>query len=134
MAIVPGSAMGQPIVYSNIQEWNDAGRSFQMIAKTSIVCNDDNYEALQTELLLFCEDMETFSGQKLKLSKEDADRGDIQFILAEDIDKIGKEGYLLDIGKSAVVQANTTRGIFYGMQKLLQLFKQDIRGSQGQDS
>ncbi|KPL09427.1 MAG: hypothetical protein AMS26_22895, partial [Bacteroides sp. SM23_62] len=131
MAASVGSVISQPLVYPNIQEWTAANGNFKLSGDASIVCSHDDLIHLQNDLLQFQEDLESVSCMKLKLISGDPGRGDIQFALGTDIEKIGMEGYLMDIGKTLVVRANTAQGIFYGMQTLLQIFKQDSRVSRG---
>lgn len=46
---------------------------------------------------------------------------------AKSNDRIGKEGYTLEVGtKSVTIAANQPAGLFYGMQTLLQLFPKEI--------
>src|SRR5664279_1512054 len=54
--------------------------------------------------------------------------GTIQLNLSNfPIDQIGKEGYTLESShKHVVITANTTAGLFYGMQTLLQLLPNEI--------
>ncbi len=61
------------------------------------------------------------------LAKTDA-AANIQFNLnATPNDKIGKEGYTLEVTpKGVTISANQTAGLFYGMQTLLQLFDKSI--------
>jgi hexosaminidase len=57
--------------------------------------------------------------------------GHIRFILNNTLDAtIGQEGYTLEVnGKTVKITANTTTGLFYGMQTLLQLLPPEIERS-----
>ena len=131
LAASVGSVISQPFTYPNIQEWTAAGRSFKLSGNANIVCSEGDNQAMQNDLLQFQEDLESVSGMNLKISHGDPGTGDIQFVLGTDIEKIGMEGYLLDISKHVVVSANSVQGVFYGMQTLLQLFKQDSKIPRG---
>jgi N-acetyl-beta-hexosaminidase len=131
LALSPGFVMCQPFVYPNLQEWTAAKGNFKLSQDASIVYSENDYQRLQHDLLQFKEDLESVSGMNLALRPGEPQRGDIQFVLDADIEKISTEGYLLDIGKSVVVRANLIQGIFYGMQSLLQVFKQDSKVPMG---
>jgi hypothetical protein len=123
--------MAQPMVYPNIQEWTPTGGNFKLSGNAGIVCSGEDYQALEPDLLQFRDDLEKVSGVNLKISTGDPARGDIQFVLDTGIENTCEEGYLMDIGRSVTVKACTVKGIFYGMQTLLQLFKQDTRVPRG---
>jgi hexosaminidase len=125
------TVLAQPLVYPNIQEWTAAGGKFKLSENASIICNAEDYANLEQDILQFQADLEKVTGLNLTINTGDPASGDIRFILGTGIEKIGEEGYQLDISKSVAVTANTDRGIFYGMQTLLQLFKQDTRIPRG---
>ncbi|MFZ4621604.1 MAG: beta-N-acetylhexosaminidase [Bacteroidota bacterium] len=60
----------------------------------------------------------------------------IQFTLLEPQNKqIGKEGYLLNVSRErVVVSANTSAGLYYGMQSLLQLLPNEIMKNERSNS
>ena len=131
MAASVSTVDSQPLVSPNIQEWTGAKGNFILSANASIICSEDDYQSLEQDILQFQEDLESVSGVRLKLSSGDPGRGDIHFVLGTDVEKTGKEGYLLDIGKSIVIRADSIQGVFYGMQTLLQMFKQNAKISEG---
>jgi hexosaminidase len=52
-------------------------------------------------------------------------KGDLVFTLNANDETLGAEAYQMDISRQVLIKAKTTKGAFYGMQSLLQLFEQD---------
>ena len=102
---------------------------FELKNKTSVSYNSPRAktmaEVLVEKLTLPCGFTITNSYRK---------SADIQLILNEKaIEKIGNEGYTLKVDKSKIaISANTTLGLFYGIQTLLQLFPAEIESTHKQ--
>jgi hexosaminidase len=66
------------------------------------------------------------TGYTLKVNEASADAA-IQLILGEATSDLGNEGYNLEVTqKKITIRANTSAGLFYGAQSLLQLFPKEI--------
>lgn len=126
-----GSLCAQPNVYPNIQEWTSAKGHFKLTEKAKIVCSQTDFAILEVDLLQFSADIKTITGNDLEIVKGKPTNGSLYFNLVTDNEVIGKEGYLMDVGSNVTLSANTSKGIFYGMQTLLQIFKQESKIAKG---
>ena len=75
----------------------------------------------------FAADYATMFGRKLILVSGDAQAGDFVFSLQKDVAErpLGKEGYVLRIGKTAAVSAADAQGAYWATRTLLQLSEQN---------
>ncbi len=104
---------------------------FKLTASSRILTNAGSYDRLEQDLQVFRKDLESVTGLKLVIAVEESQKGDLFFALNEKEDTLGKEGYQMEIAGRIAVSANTSRGIFYAMQSLLQLFEQDLKVQKG---
>lgn len=126
-----GTISGQPRIYPNIREWTGEEGYFKLKEKSSRICYMDNMALLERDLLQFQDDLNTVSGKMLDLAQDDPAIGDISFSLSPELDTLSEEAYVLEIGNSITVKAASAKGMFYGMQTLLQIFKQDDKVARG---
>jgi N-acetyl-beta-hexosaminidase len=112
-------------VVPSLREWSPGEGSFHLTKESRIIL-EKNYEAKLSETAnTFREDLMAISGLDLKMAIAPvAKSGDVVLTLNNKDKKIGAEGYLLEIGEAVAIRANTSRGIFYGIQTILQLLKQ----------
>jgi len=123
--------MAQPNVLPKVQEWN-AEKGYYKLSNTSrIVCSKANYELLKADLIQFQSDMQLLSGKKLYIAHDQPRKNDLFFSLEPNDKKTGSEGYTMDIDAFITTKASTVHGVFYGMQTLLQLTKQNERIKKG---
>ena len=125
LASLTGSMFAQPDVYPGLREWSGSKGTFKLKENAKIVCPEKDYEALREDLQLFSEELMTVWGNSLEIATGNPGIGDLFFTLDATDRTIGSEGYVMEIGKTISISANTPKGVFYGMQTLLQIFKQD---------
>ncbi len=117
----------QPLVIPNIQEWESGKGYFKLSDKSRIIYNEKDFSILENDIEQFQKDLQLVSGKKLEIEKGEPEKGDICFSLGNSIKNIGNEGYTISVEKIITVNANTINGLFFGMQTLLQAFKQDLK-------
>jgi hexosaminidase len=99
--------------------------NFALINTTGISIPSKQPEAAKVAAYLV-DQLKPSTGFTLKVSERPADN-DIQLQLGDANSQLGKEGYQLDVTeKKIVVRANTSAGLFYGVQTLLQLLPKEI--------
>ena len=97
---------------------------FGLNTGTKIVTQND--EKLNWVVAGFNKRMEAALGQALAVVADAPSENYIQFSLDEKCDR-GVEGYCLSVGEGKVeVKSSTPRGLFYGMQTLLQLLPAEV--------
>lgn len=121
----------QPLIIPNIQEWESGKGYFKLSDKSRIIYNEKDFSLLNKDLEQFQKDLQLVSGKELKIEKGEPVKGDIYFSLVNSNKTIGNEGYILTVDKTITVNANTVNGLFYGMQTLLQMFKQNLKIEKG---
>lgn len=100
--------------------------------RSSTVIQTDLHNPELLRLAGFFADKVHFGGGPAFSVKAADQRGKNVIILrlGKDIPEIGSEGYHLSINRKRVLlEANTTRGIFYGLQSLFQLLPPDVETS-----
>lgn len=99
--------------------------NFALINTTGISIPSKQPEAAKVAAYLAGQ-LKPATGFTLKVSENPTDNG-IQLQLGETNSQSGKEGYQLDVTeKKIVIRANTSAGLFYGVQTLLQLLPKEI--------
>ena len=89
------------------------------ISPSDQICIGTKHPELSKHANYLSSVIESLSGNKLKISNS-LDKASIKFIISETA-LIGKEGYHLNIDQKGItISANTDKGIFYGIQTLLQ--------------
>lgn len=121
----------QPKVLPQLQEWNSSGGYYKLSPSARIVCPASDYDVLKNDLSQFQTDLATVSGKTLPIIQGIAKKGDLSISLVSGNKKIGDEGYVMNVNTQVSIEANTAHGAFYGMQTLLQLFKQATRIKRG---
>lgn len=128
---LPLLTFGQYQVVPGFQETKVNKGHFKLTARSRIMAGTGSYAGLEKDMRVFAEDLESVTGLKLSLAQGDPQKGDLIFTLKEQNESLGKEGYEMEITSLITVKANTTTGVFYAMQSLLQLFKQDLKMQKG---
>jgi len=112
-------------VLPSLREWSPGEGFFHLTIESRIILEKIHEARLSETANTFREDLMAISGLDLKISISPTTKlGDVLLTLNNKDDKIGDEGYSIDIGEIITVRAKTSRGIFYGTQTILQLLKQ----------
>jgi len=127
LSLLTLSSYAQPQVLPKLQNWNTTSGYYKLSSSARIICSTSDYNILKNDLNQFQTDLATVSGKTLAIAQGVAKKGDLSFSLSSGVEKIGTEGYIMDINDQVSIEASTAQGTFYGMQTLLQLFKQDTR-------
>ena len=119
-------ANAAPTVIPALREWQGGSGSF-MIDSASRITIDPSYAAqLQETAHVFQSDLSAVNGNTLPIAITSSPAiGDFFLTLKNSDRSIGSEGYILKVGDSVVISANTSIGVFYGTRTALQILLQD---------
>ncbi len=133
----------RPIVVPQIRSWTGRTGTFTLASTSSIIIDsaarstESTVHGITTTIAETAsnlgEDLLALTGLRITATTAaapTAEAGDIVLSLLNSEDStIGNEGYNLTIGDSVTIAANTTAGIFYGGQTILQILgqSQDMR-------
>ncbi|MBY0245633.1 MAG: beta-N-acetylhexosaminidase, partial [Sphingobacteriaceae bacterium] len=103
---------------------------FELPKEITIQSNQN--EDFKQSLLFLKQKLSTATGYPVKVLSEANALAAIKLVLHAKTDSlIGKEGYQLSVNpKEIVIKANTNKGLFYGMQTLLQLLPKEIESKE----
>jgi len=115
-----------PRVIPSLREWRGGNGSFTIGAASRIVVDPASSAQLADTAQLLRGELFQISFHLLDVITIAAPaKGDL-FLTLQSTDRgIGAEGYLLDVGDTATIRANTRTGVFYGTRTLLQILVQD---------
>ena len=113
----------KPFVVPELTSWQGAEGRFVPSGRIVVSSN----KSLRVVAERFAADYATMFGRKLTLVSGDAQAGDFVFSLQKDVAErpLGKEGYVLRIGKTAAVSAADAQGVYWATRTLLQLSEQN---------
>ena len=113
----------KPFVVPELTSWQGAEGRFVPSGRIVVPSN----KSLRVVAERFAADYATMFGRKLTLVSGDAQTGDFVFSLQKDVAErpLGKEGYVLRIGKTTHVSAADVQGAFWATRTLLQLSEQN---------
>ncbi len=129
--ILPRFAHGQYQVVPGFRDVQPEKGYFKLTTSSRIVAFPGSPDRLEQDLKTFAEDLKTITGLSLDITQGDPEKGDLYFMLNEQGDTLGEEGYRMEIAGFISVKANTPHGVFYAMQSLLQLFEQNLKVRKG---
>ena len=119
------SANPLPQVIPALREWHSGSGQFALSAASRNVV-DPAAPDLQATAQTFQADLRAVTGQSLSIASTGAPHaGDFFLTLRSGDPGIGNEGYLFNVGDSAVISANTPAGVLYGTRTALQILVQD---------
>ncbi|MGG7144186.1 discoidin domain-containing protein [Clostridium nigeriense] len=114
----------KPVVIPEIAEWySDSTNTLNINSVDKVVYNDDSLEGVVDE---FISDYEEFTGIKLSKEKGSTKANAYNFVKEAPDSLLGDEGYTMDIqGDRIIVKSQSVTGNMYGMQTILQMYKQN---------
>ena len=117
----------KPVIIPEIQEWySDSTEKVAVADLTKVTYDDDALEAIVDE---FIADYADFTGVELEKVKGSAKAGAFNFTKKAPDALLGEEGYTMDILADRInVASVSVTGNMYGMQTILQMYKQDAEG------
>ena len=129
--VLPSFIYGQYNVVPGFQEVQINKGKFQLTASSRIVADAGSYKKLEKDLMVFKKELGLLTGMELSVFEGEFQEGDLAFTLDVSDESLGGEAYQMDINRQVLIKASTTKGTFYGMQSLLQLFEQDSKIQNG---
>ena len=126
---VPGEYMDsenanqKPDVIPALQEWHGTSGKFIVEADSKIVAD----QGLANIAAEFAADYEEITGKRIQVvegGRQDAGTGDFYMTLNAENAGLGKEGYIMTIGDTAVIAAADAVGAYWGTRTVLQILKQ----------
>lgn len=117
----------KPTVIPEIQEWySDSTEKIAVSSLKTVTYTDDKLKDVVDE---FVSDYEDFTGIKLTAKKGATEANAFNFELKAPDELLGEEGYTMDIQKDRINVASVdTTGNMYGMQTILQMYKENNEG------
>ncbi|WP_219835712.1 alpha-L-fucosidase [Paenibacillus sp. R14(2021)] len=113
-----------PSVVPSMREWMGGTGAFSLGAKSMIIVDPNAAGELKDDAEVFAEDYATLSGTRLAVDVSGKPKkGDVFLTLDASLTK--EEGYTLEIADTVTIRGKTDTGIFYGLQTILQILKQD---------
>lgn len=114
-----------PATIPSVRQWRAEEGSFRLTASTRVICSESDMAALGDDPGQFAEDVERLTGVKPEVSTDPPSVGDIVVSLTPNDGAVDDEGYRLRVGERLQITAAGVRGVFYGMQTVLQLLARD---------
>ncbi|MGH3723594.1 MAG: family 20 glycosylhydrolase [Mycobacterium sp.] len=116
--------MNSPATIPALQEWEPGGGFFSPGSDPAVVVPTTDQDVLGDTAELLAEELKAATGVGTRVDYGGPLRpGDIALALTEPDDRLGAEGYRLDIGDVLRVNAPTGAGVFYGTRSVLQLLR-----------
>ena len=113
----------KPFVIPEIREWKGSTGTFEITENSKVVYPKQQPELAEVANIL-AEDFKKMTGIQLQVIEGKAAKGDISITLKQN-NKIGEEGYTINIGNTIAITANTTRGAMWATRTLLQITEQN---------
>ena len=124
--IEPVLANPAPQVIPALREWHGGSDYFVVQPTTRITVDAADVSQLMETALVFQQDVFTVTGRRLAIHTDSTPVANDFFLSLRNAGSgLGNEGYTLDIGKSVVVRATSSAGVFYATRTLLQMVQQD---------
>ncbi len=110
-----------PVILPELREWKGHTGSFTVTDSTRIVYAEDS---LKDVAEAFANDYTDMTGKAIEAVKGTAAAGDFFLTLTTDTSKgLQDEGYLMTVGDTVEIEAETTTGAFWGTRTVLQALK-----------
>lgn len=131
--VIPGWASAassprdlRPWTIPALREWLPAPGVFRLGTRPRIVVSPHDASRLRGDAEVLAEDLGALLDGPVEvlIRAGGASDGDCVLRIGEPDTRIGDQGYVLDLGPSAVLTAPTSTGVFHGTRSLLQLLRQ----------
>ncbi len=110
-----------PVILPELREWKGHTGSFTVTDSARIVYAEDS---LKDAAEAFANDYTDMTGKTIEAVKGTAAAGDFFLTLTTDTSKgLQDEGYLMTVGDTVEIEAETTTGAFWGTRTVLQALK-----------
>ncbi len=110
-----------PEVVPTMQEWCGAdGGSFTFNENSRIVVSANDMGTLQTAAEITKDDIQELFGVSLAIVTDEPKAGDLVLTFENGDEKLGEQGYSLEIGDYVTIRGTAYRGVFFGTRSLLQ--------------
>ncbi len=117
----------KPRVIPTIREWH-GGSGYLTIQLGARVCLEKpSARTLKPVAEVIVEDLKEIAGFEAPIVVDEPKAGDICLKIDDSLDRIGSEGYRLNVDEHATILARTATGTFYGTRTLLQMLVLDPR-------
>jgi hexosaminidase len=124
LCLVAGTTYARPPTIPALRSWKPAAGSFELRAGSRLVVDRRHDRRLASEARLFAGELRRLTGRRPQIVVgEQPAVGDIQLTLGSG-DRLGREGYRLQVGAALRVSARADAGVFYGTRTVLQLLRQ----------
>jgi hexosaminidase len=115
-----------PVVYPSLRGWHGSTGAWHLNEASRIVVGAGDAMVLRDTATTFQADLATESGRPVPVVISSRPRpGDVSLTRTPPDQRLGSEGYRLDIGDVLTVAAPTVTGVFYGTQTIEQILKAD---------
>lgn len=121
----------KPLTIPSLHEWNGASGMFQYSAAARIV-NVTSSPDLTDVAQVFSGDVASARGNTLAIVSGQSQPGDISLALGSTDNRLGDEGYCINISDRVDVTAKSAAGVFYATRTLLQMLAQSVQIPEGQ--
>ena len=130
IAAAPGAhaqSAERPATVPALQEWRQASGEFRLSAGTRIVVPAADRRRLRSTARVFAADLRHLTGRRVRVvvaGRRTARVGDIVVGLGARDPTLGREGYVMRVGRTISVRGRRPAGAFYGTRTVLQLLRQ----------
>lgn len=124
-ALVQPARAAQPWTIPALREWTDVAGSYTLGASARIVLDPASSAEISTTAAIFSGELAVLTGLTVPVVIGTSPQtGDIFLTLGATDSPIGEEGYLLTVGDSIAISAQSDAGVFYGTRSVLQMLKE----------
>ncbi|MGN1182144.1 MAG: LamG-like jellyroll fold domain-containing protein, partial [Faecalibacillus sp.] len=111
----------KPEVVPSMQEWyGQSSGSFAFNKDSRIVVSSKDEDTLKSAATITKSDIKDLFGLNLNVVTGTPQKGDVFLTFEDGDEKLGEQGYSLEIGEYVTIRGTTYRGVFFGTRSLLQ--------------
>lgn len=121
--VVPGKYQKQeddnkaPRTLPSVREWKGFSGNFELTNESAVIANTKTEKETAAKLVVFFKDV---LKRDITVREGTAKKGDILIRQDDSLSELGAEGYLLEIGETAVIRAPGKTGLLYGAVSTVQ--------------